>query len=146
MQIKLICVGNIKEKYYVNAINKITKEINEKNELIIIELKDEAIPNNPSCKVIEQIKTKEGSVILARLNKSDYVIALCIDGKTIEKNKLNEMIRTKLDEEKNVVLIIGGSLGLSEQVIERANFKLSFSKMTFPHQLMRVMLLDVLKE
>ncbi len=143
---KLIVVGKIKEEFYRNKIKEFDEVINKNNSIEIIELIDESIPQNPSDVVMEKIKEKEGSKILENINNADYVIALCIEGKQTSTVELDSLLKQCVDREyKNVVFVIGGSLGLSEKVVRRANYKLSFSKMTFPHQLMRVMLMEQLK-
>jgi 23S rRNA (pseudouridine1915-N3)-methyltransferase len=126
--IKIICVGIIKKKYLIDAINEYLKELN--NEVSIIE-----VPNS-------NIKD-EGNLLLSKIKKDDYVIALSIDGNildSIEFARKLENIETYYS--KNIVFVIGGSDGLYENVRERADYKLSFSKLTFPHQLFRVMLCE----
>ncbi len=147
MNIKIITVGNVKELYYRNKISEYMSSISKRYKAELIELKDESIPKNASDLVLNSIKDTEGNRILEYVNSSDYVIALCIDG----VKTTNQGMRKQLDKAASlgkdiVVFIIGGSLGLSDKVVKRANYKLSFSDMTFPHQLMRVMLLAEINE
>ncbi|MDD6137468.1 MAG: 23S rRNA (pseudouridine(1915)-N(3))-methyltransferase RlmH [Lachnospiraceae bacterium] len=143
MNIKLIVVGNVKENYYRNQIEHLSKQIKKRNNFGMVELKDESIPKNAS--VMEELKVKEseGARILEHISNADYVYALCIDGNmmTTDELKVHAMKQSKKGN-GNLVFIIGGSLGLADKVVSRANFKLSFSRMTFPHQLMRMMLME----
>ncbi len=136
---RLICIGKLKEVYLKQAVNEYFKSINKKNRLEIVEINDEKIPDNPSDKEMDNIKELEGKKILEKINREDFVINLCINGKQIDTEKFIDKIK-KIDKE--VVFVIGGSLGLSEKVLRRGNYDLSFSSMTFPHQLMRVILLE----
>ena len=147
MDIKLIVVGNVKERYYQNKIDEFLKQIQKKCPVRFICIKDESIPKNASDAAMQKVKDTEGIKIFEHICNSDYVVALCIDGKKTD----NETIRRQREDAQNkgktsVTYIIGGSLGLSEAVIRRADEKMSFSNMTFPHQLMRVMLLEVLAQ
>ncbi len=143
MNIKLIVVGNVKENYYRNQIEHLSKQIKKRNNFGMVELKDESIPKNAS--VMEELKVKEseGARILEYISNADYVYALCIDGNmmTTDELKVHAMKQSQKGN-GNLVFIIGGSLGLADKVVSRANFKLSFSRMTFPHQLMRMMLME----
>lgn len=143
MKIKLIVVGNVKESYYRNQIEDLKKQIQKRHEFTIVELKDDSIPKNASAMEEMKVKEAEGTRILDQISNTDYVYALCIDGKMLKSEELKEHVRNQAQNVNgNLVFIIGGSLGLSDKVVDRANFKLSFSKMTFPHQLMRMMLLE----
>lgn len=141
--LKLIAVGKLKEKYLRNKLEEYKKAIEKKNKITIIELADESIPKNAGETINTSIKKKEGERILEHIDNTDYVIALCIDGKPLSSKEFAKVIDdgTKKSNGK-MVLVIGGSLGLDDKVINRADYKLSFSKMTFPHQLMRIMLLE----
>ena len=142
MKIKLITVGKIKEDYLKAAINEYLKRLSRYTKIEEIEINDEKAPENLSSKEIELIKDKEGKKILKKLNK-EYVIALDIKGKQFDSIKLAYKLRDIFSyESANITFIIGGSLGLSKQVLNKANLKLSFSKLTFPHQLMKVILLE----
>lgn len=147
LKVKLICVGKVKEVYYRDKIEELKSRIsrNKKYSLEIIEVPDESIPKNAGVSIMESIKKTEGEKLLSNIKKKDYVIALCIEGKPTDNKKLTELIRkAKEDYYDSIVFVIGGSLGLSDKVISRANYKLSFSNLTFPHQLMRAMLLEVI--
>ena len=143
MKIEVICVGKLKEKYLVQAIDEYSKRLGRYCKLNIIELQDEKTPDNASIKEELQIKEKEGEKILAKINDNAYVIALDLHGKMISSEELADFIaECGVKGNSHLVFVIGGSLGLSQQVLARANYKLCFSKMTFPHQLFRVMLLE----
>lgn len=137
---KIIVTGQLKEDYFRKIEIDLLKQINKKNIVNIIELKDEKIPNNAGTKIENQILEKEGNKILEKIDKTDFVVSLCIEGKEIDSNFFKNNIIRKY--EKNLVFIIGGSLGLSELVKKRSNLKISFSKMTFTHQMMRIILID----
>lgn len=142
MKVSIICVGKIKEKYFTMAIDEYSKRLSKYIKLNIIELPDEKAPENLSVVDEENIKLKEGEKILKNI-KDEFVVALCIDGKQLDSLELANFIQNNRNKGiSHIYFIIGGSLGLHKNVIDRANFKLSFSKMTFPHQLMRVILLE----
>ena len=143
MKIKIICVGKIKEKYLKDAIEEYSKRISRFAKLEIIELGDEKIPDNASGAEEEKILKTEGEKILKHIAPKDYVISLCVEGKNISSQELAQKIdAVTLDGSSTIAFIIGGSLGLDNSVKSASSFKLSFSKMTFPHQLMRVILLE----
>ncbi|MCM8709626.1 23S rRNA (pseudouridine(1915)-N(3))-methyltransferase RlmH [Clostridium sp. SYSU_GA19001] len=143
MNITIITIGKLKEKYLKDAISEYTKRLSRYCRLEIIELPDEKTPDNASEKEEMQIKTKEGEAILKHIKDNMYVIALAIEGKMLSSEELAGFIKELgVKGESNIAFIIGGSLGLSKEVLNRADYKLSFSKMTFPHQLMRVILLE----
>ncbi|MGL5677649.1 MAG: 23S rRNA (pseudouridine(1915)-N(3))-methyltransferase RlmH [Cellulosilyticaceae bacterium] len=143
MKIDIICVGKLKEKYLVQAIAEYTKRLGRYCKLSIIELADEKTPDNASEKEELQIKQKEGEKILAQIKDDAYVVALALDGKMISSEELASFMSDRaLRGDSHLVFLIGGSLGLSNEVLQRAQYKLCFSKMTFPHQLFRVMLLE----
>lgn len=147
MQIKLIVVGNVKEMFYQKKIEEYQRQINKKMPVQLICLKDESIPKQTSDTVIRKIKETEGEKILGQIRNTDYVTALCIDGKKMDNSKIKKSIETAQQRGKtSIVFVIGGSLGLSDAVVRRADEKISFSNMTFPHQLMRVMLMEVLAD
>ncbi len=141
--VKIICVGKIKEQYFVDGITYYSKILWSRIPFEIIECADEPTPDGASSAVEKKIKDVEGERILSHIREDDYVIALCIDGKQQSTEKWKEKIQSTLLM-KNIVFVIGGSLGLSENVVRRANEKISFSAMTFPHQLMRVILCEQL--
>ena len=143
MRINIVCVGKIKEKYLKLGIDEFKKRLSKYCKLEIIELEDEKAPENLSDKEMLMIKEKEGKKILSKIKDNSFVIALAIDGKNLSSEELAETIN-KLGVRgiSNITFVIGGSLGLSDEVLSRADYKLSFSKMTFPHQLMRLILLE----
>ncbi|QAA30461.1 23S rRNA (pseudouridine(1915)-N(3))-methyltransferase RlmH [Clostridium manihotivorum] len=143
MNITLITVGKIKEKYLKDAIDEYSKRLKRYCKLDIIELADEKTPDNASEKEELQIKEKEGQLILKSIKENMYVIALDLKGNMISSEDFSNLIGDLgVKGESQLCFVIGGSLGLSKDVIQRANYKLCFSKMTFPHQLFRVMLLE----
>ena len=143
MKITVIAVGKIKEKFFEDAIGEYSKRLSRYCKLEILQVPDEKTPDNASETVETQIKEKEGERILSKIPEGAYVIALAIEGKMLDSEELAEKINTLgITGTSQIVFIIGGSLGLSRQVLERADYKLSLSRMTFPHQLMRVVLLE----
>lgn len=143
MRINIVCVGKIKEKYLKLGIDEFKKRLSKYCKLEIIELEDETAPENLSDKEMLIIKEKEGKKILSKIKDNSYVIALAIDGKNLSSEELAQTInKLGVRGVSNITFVIGGSLGLSDEVLSRADYKLSFSKMTFPHQLMRLILLE----
>ena len=143
MKISIICVGKIKEKFYRMALDEYSKRLSRYCKLEILEVADEKTPDNASDHEVELIKDKEGERILKNIRRDATVIALAIDGKMLSSEQLADKIRQLgVMGESHIQFIIGGSLGLSDRVLEAAEMRLSFSKMTFPHQLMRVILLE----
>lgn len=144
MKITILTVGKVKEKFYIDAIGEYTKRLSRYCKANIIEVVDEKTPDGASSVVENQIKEKEGERLLHYLdNENAYVIALAIDGKMLDSVELSDKIAgLGVNGISHIIFVIGGSLGLDERVMKRADFKLSFSKMTFPHQLMRVILLE----
>jgi 23S rRNA (pseudouridine1915-N3)-methyltransferase len=143
MNISVITVGKIKEKYLRDAIDEYSKRLGRYCKLDIIEVSDEKTPDNASEKEELQIKDKEGEAILKHIKDNMFLVALAIEGKQLASEELADLIKDLgVKGESNIAFVIGGSLGLSKAVLSRANYKLSFSKMTFPHQLMRVILLE----
>ncbi len=145
MKITVSAIGKLKESYLKDAENHFKTLISKKCTFEINEIPDEPIPDNPSPAVETKIKEKEGSALLKKIKPHQYVIALAIDGKTANSGKFRQTITDCVNNNKDdIVYIIGGSLGLSEEVLKRADCRLSFSPMTFPHQLMRIMLMEQL--
>ena len=143
MKITICCVGKIKEKFYSQAIEEYSKRLSKYCKLEIKEAADEKTPDSASDTVNRMIKEKEGDRLLSFIKDDSYVIALAIDGKMLDSVELSEKIdNLMLSGKRDIVFVIGGSLGLDKRVLDRADYKLSFSKMTFPHQLMRVILLE----
>jgi len=143
MNITVISVGKIKEKYIINGIKEFIKRLSAYSKLKIIEIKDEATKENMSKAEEDIIKNKEGEKILSKIPNNSYIISLCIEGRQLTSEELSK----KIDDLgvkgiSSITFIIGGSIGLSDQVVKKSDFKLSFSKMTFPHQLMRLILLE----
>ncbi len=146
MLFKIICVGKIKEEYYSSQIQELCKQINKKNRVEIIQSEDEKISKNASDAVKQKIIETESRNSLASIGKNDFVIALCIEGKKYTTEQFAAIIRQAEEREYEAVsFLIGGSLGTSTELVRRADVKMSFSDMTFPHQLMRVMLLDQIR-
>jgi 23S rRNA (pseudouridine1915-N3)-methyltransferase len=143
MNISLIAVGKIKEKYLEQGIAEYKKRLQSYCRLTIIEVADRAAPDNLSPLQLEGIKTREGEDILKRIKDPAYVIALDESGIKISSVGMSRHIdRLAVSGIGNIIFVIGGSNGLSEQVLNRADMRLSFSEMTFPHQLMRLILLE----
>lgn len=143
MKITIVCVGKIKEKFYRDALAEYTKRLSRYCSLRITEVADEKTKEQASETECAIIKDREGERILKSIRDDGYVIALAIDGKNLDSVELSEKIdKLGLSGKSNVYFVIGGSLGLSDAVMKRADYKLSFSRMTFPHQLMRVILLE----
>ena len=143
MKITICCVGKIKEKFYSQAIEEYSKRLSKYCKLEIKEAADEKTPDSASDTVNRMIKEKEGDRLLSFIKDDSYVIALAIDGKMLDSVELSEKIdNLMLSGKSDIVFVIGGSLGLDKRVLDRADYKLSFSKKTFPHQLMRVILLE----
>lgn len=143
MKITLVTVGKIKEKFYTDAIAEYAKRLSRYCKLEIIQVADEKTPDKASEAEEQQIKDKEGKRILEQIKDGAFMIALAIDGKMLDSVELSEKIeKLGVSGISSIAFVIGGSLGLSDRVLKRADYKLSFSKMTFPHQLMRVILLE----
>lgn len=131
---KIICVGKIKEKFFVSAIEEYSKRISKYTKLDIIEISDEA-DKTVALK-------KEGEKILSKIKDNDYVVTLEIEGNSLDSVKFAKKIDNNFGSNKNLTFVIGGSYGLDDMVKLRSDYKLSFSKFTFPHQLFRVILLE----
>ena len=144
MKITILTVGKIKEKFYTQAIAEYAKRLSRYCKLNIIEVADEKTPDHAGEALEQKIKEKEGERLLKYIEAENaYVIALAIDGKMPDSVELSERIgQLGVSGVSHIMFVIGGSLGLDERVLRRADAKLSFSKMTFPHQLMRVILLE----
>ncbi|HAP34133.1 MAG TPA: 23S rRNA (pseudouridine(1915)-N(3))-methyltransferase RlmH [Lachnospiraceae bacterium] len=143
MKITVICVGKSNEKFYTDAVKEYAKRLSRYCKLDIIEVADEKTVENASENVDLMIKRKEGDRILKNVPDDSYVIAMAIEGKMMTSVELSEKINDlAISARSSITFIIGGSLGLAPEVMARADYKLSFSKMTFPHMLFRVMLLE----
>lgn len=143
MKITIIAVGKLKEKYWKQAIVEYEKRLSAYTKIDIIEVPDEKAPETMSDKEIEQVKEKEGQRILAKVKPQSTVITLEIQGKMLSSEGLAKELDQRMTQgASDFTFIIGGSNGLHQDVMKRSNFALSFSKMTFPHQMMRVVLLE----
>lgn len=143
MKITLVTVGKIKEKYFEDAITEYSKRLSRYCKLEIIQVADEKTPDGASPALEDQIKEKEGERILSKIRPDAYVIALAIQGQMLDSEQLaGKLEKLGVGGISQIVFVIGGSLGLSQAVLSRSDYQLSFSKMTFPHQLMRVVLLE----
>ncbi len=143
VNILIVTVGKLKEKYIKQGIDEFLKRMTGYAKLEIVEVADEKAPEELSFAEMEQVKQKEGERILSKISQDTYVIALAINGKM----KSSEELADDLDKlatygKSKIAFVIGGSLGLSDEVLKRSNDTLSFSKMTFPHQLMRLILVE----
>ena len=143
MKIKIVTVGKLKEKYLVQGINEYAKRLGAYAKLEFVEVPDEKAPETLSEAQMLQIKEKEGQRILAKIKDTEYVFALAIEG----TNPTSEAFAKQIDQlgiqgKSQLTFVIGGSLGLSDQVLKRSNTQISFSKMTYPHQLMRLILVE----
>jgi len=132
----IIGVGRLREKFFKDAAEEYKKRLSRYVKLEVVEVED--LPEDGG----EVTKKKEGEAILSKLRPDDFVVANCIDGKQLGSVEFSQFFREREMYGSRVVFVIGGSLGLSDEVVRRANKKLSMSKMTFPHQLFRVMLLE----
>ena len=143
MKVKIICVGKLKEKYLVAGIAEYLKRLQAYCKVEVYEVSDESIPDNCSLANEMIIKSKEGKKILDKIKQDDYVVLLDVAGKEIDSIMLaKQMENCRISGKSTIDFVIGGSLGHGQEIIERANFRLSFSKMTFPHQLMRLILVE----
>lgn len=143
MRITVLCVGKMKEKYLADAVSEYAKRLSRYCQLEIIEVADEKTPDGASETVNRKILEKEGQRLLGRISDGAYVIALAIEGKQPDSLEFAEKLeRLGTGGTSHIVFVIGGSLGLAEAVMKRADERMSFSRLTFPHQLMRVILLE----
>lgn len=143
MNITVICIGKLKERYWTEAAAEYSKRLRSYCSLSIVELAEKRLPDKPSKAQEQEVIRAEGESILKHIKNGAYVIALEINGKNLSSEGLAEKLGLlALDGKSDVVFLIGGSLGLSQEVLARSDFGLSFSKMTFPHQMMRVILLE----
>lgn len=143
MKITLITVGKIKEKYLKDAIAEYSKRLSRYCKLEIVEVADEKTPDNASDTVEDDIRDKEGERILKYIKEDAYMITLEIAGKMLTSEEMAEKIeKLGVQGTSHIIFIIGGSIGLGREILKRSDYALSFSKMTFPHQLMRVILLE----
>ena len=143
MNITILCIGKLKETYWTDAVSEYSKRLSNYCNLEILELKEVRLPDNASALEEAFVREQEGQSLLKKIRKEMYVISLEIQGKHLGSEAFAEQLSDlAISGRSNVVFVIGGSLGLSTEVSDRADMKLSFSKMTFPHQMMRVILLE----
>lgn len=141
MRITIVCVGKIKEKFYRDAVDEYAKRLSRYCKFEIIEVADEQTPDKAGELLMDSIKEKEAGRILSKIKEDAFVCTLEINGRKLTSEKFAEWIeKTTVSGKSHIVFVIGGSLGLHDSVCQRSDFKLSFSDMTFPHQLMRVIL------
>lgn len=145
MPVTVLCVGKLREKYYAAAAEEYVKRLKRLMPVAVVELPDEPEPAQPSEKLNQAVMRREGEKLLSRIAPQDYVIALCFDGRQLSSPQLAQKLQTLFTGGKShIVFVIGGSLGLHDEVCRRADERISMSEMTFPHQLARVMLLEQL--
>ena len=141
-RIQILCVGKLKERYWREAAAEYGKRLSRYGKLETVELPDLPEPLKPSPAEEQKIRAAEGAAILKKIRPDDYVIALMIEGKAMDSVELSRFLQSCYDKGKHVVFVIGGSLGLDPEVVKRADAQLSFSPLTFPHQMARIMLLE----
>lgn len=145
LEVNIVCVGRLKEKYWTDACAEYSKRMKSFCRFGIIEVEEEKLPDNPSRAQIDNTLRREGQRLLSKINKGTKIIALCIEGRLQSSEELaQELEKTALDGCSSIALVIGGSWGLSDEVKNAAGIRLSMSRMTFPHQLARVMLCEQL--
>lgn len=145
LHIDIVCIGKIKEQYLRDAIQEYRKRLSKYCSLTIIELPDEPLPNHLSEKLSESIKQSESNNILSHIRKDSYLICLDLNGKQYTSEEFSQKLdNIALNNNSNITFVIGGTLGMSKELLTKANEKICFSKMTFPHQLIRLFLLEQL--
>ncbi len=143
MRIRIVCIGKLKERYWTDAVSEYSKRLSKYCDLEIIQLKEVRLADKASAADEQNVIFEEGQSILKNIKEGSYVITLEIKGKELSSEELaDKMDRLAIEGKSDITFVIGGSLGLSREVSSRADFKLSFSKMTFPHQMMRTVLLE----
>lgn len=143
LTVNIICIGKLKEKYWVDAIKEYSKRLGVFCKFSIIELSECKTNQDPNEKQITHILEEEGKSILSKIKPTDYTVAMCIEGKIISSEDLSKLIdNVQIDGKSTMNFVIGGSWGLSHEVKKVANYKMSMGKMTFPHQMARVMLTE----
>lgn len=143
LNINILCVGKIKENYLKEAINEYSKRLSKYCNLNIIEVADEVVPNKLSENVIEEIKNKEAGKMFEQLKKETYLISLDLKGKQYTSEEFSQKIQDiAVQGNSSITFVIGGTLGIGKEVLDKSKEKICFSKMTFPHQLIRVFLLE----
>ena len=145
LNINIICVGKIKENYLKDAISEYSKRLSKFCNLNITEISDEKLPNKLNDSIINEVKNKECNKIIQSIKKDSYIICLDLKGKEFSSEEFSQKIdNIALNFNSSITFIIGGTLGLNEEILSLSNEKICFSKMTFPHQLIRVFLLEQL--
>ena len=142
LNIQIICIGKLKETYLKSAIDEYSKRLSRYCKLDILELPDEKIPDKLNINLSNEIKLKECNNILRHIKKDSYIIALDLKGKQFTSEDFSSEIEKISMTSSNITFIIGGSLGLTDELLNLCHLKICFSKMTFPHQLIRVFLLE----
>lgn len=143
LTVNIICVGKLKEKYWVDAIKEYSKRLGAFCKFFIVELNECKTNQDPNQKQIEHILEEEGKTILSKIKPTDYTVAMCIEGKIISSEDLSSLIAdVQLNGQSTMNFVIGGSWGLSDEVKKSSDYKMSMGKMTFPHQMARVMLTE----
>ena len=143
LHINVICIGKLKEKYLQDALSEYSKRLSKYCILNITELPDEKLPNNLNDSLINMIKEKESNNVISHIEKNSYVITLDLKGKQYTSEEFSRKINNiSLNNSSSITFIIGGTLGLSDKVLKSSNELICFSKMTFPHQLIRIFLLE----
>ena len=145
LNVQIICIGKLKENYLKDAISEYSKRLQKYCNLTITELADEKLPNKLNDSIIQEIKNKECYKILQNIKKDSYIFSLDLKGKQFSSEEFSKKLENiALNENSHITFIIGGTLGLTDEVLAASNEKICFSKMTFPHQLIRVFLLEQL--
>lgn len=145
LNISIICIGKLKETYLKDAIAEYSKRLQKYCSLTITELQDEKLPNKLNDSIMQEIKTKECNKIIQAIKKDSYIFCLDLRGKQFSSEEFSKKLdNIALNENSHITFIIGGTLGLNDEVLKISNEKICFSKMTFPHQLIRVFLLEQL--
>ena len=142
LTINIICTGKIKEKFFRDAVDEYSKRLSKYCKLNILELPDEKIPDKLNSSISEEIKNKECKNVLEHIKKDSYIICLDLKGKQLSSEEFSKNIENISMQSSNITFIIGGSLGINEKLLNISNQKICFSKMTFPHQLIRIFLLE----
>lgn len=142
LTINIVCIGKIKEKFFKDAIDEYSKRLSKYCKLNIVELTDEKIPEKINTNIENDIKSKECTNMINHIKKDSYIICLDLNGKEFSSEQFSKKIEDISMESSQITFVIGGSLGLNQEILSLANQKICFSKMTFPHQLIRVFLLE----
>ena len=142
LNIHIVCIGKVKESYLKDAINEYSKRLSKYCKLTILELPDEKIPDKLNENLANEIKEKESNAILNHIKKDSYIICLDLTGKEFSSEDFSRNLDNLSLQTSHITFVIGGSLGLSSEILKKAHQKICFSKMTFPHQLIRVFLLE----